>query len=196
MTGYEVFGIYQALKLHFTTDQYDFFKYNGKSHISVEAFEKRKDKWHFYKLSRRLQNKDDMMNFIVANFVNNENTWIGELLDEQSDIVYRQRQKVIQSLSYTFQNDCDRLFSGVANPNVILQSESGDYPILLTKALRKEIEIETLCILDVLLGFIPMWTKKIADTVRWPEYRRKILKYKPFIIFDETRYKLLLKKTI
>lgn len=196
MTGYEVFGLYQSLKLHFTTDQYDYFKYNGKSHISVEAFENRKDKWHFYKLSRRLQNKDDMMDFIVANFVANDNVWVGEMLDEQSDIVYRQRQKVIQSLSYIFQNDCDKLFSGVDNPNAILQSESGDYPILLTKALRKEIEIESICILNSLLGFVPMWASKITDTIRWPQYRRKILKYTPFIQFDKTKYKLILKKSI
>ena len=57
MTGYEAFGIYQALKLHFTTDSYDFFKYNGKTNVSVNAFENRKDKYHFYKLSRKYSNK-------------------------------------------------------------------------------------------------------------------------------------------
>lgn len=196
MTGYEVFGLYQSIKLHFTTDNYDYFKYNGKTHLSIESFEKRKDKWHFYKLSRRLQNKDEMLNFIVANFVGNENTWVGELLDDQSDIVYRQRQKVIQSLSYTFQNDCEKLFSTTGDPNSVLRSESGDYPTLLTKALRKEIEIESVCILDSLLGFVPMWTDRITDTIRWPNIRRKILKYKPFIEFDKTRYKLLLKKAL
>jgi len=196
MTGYEVFGLYQSLKLHFTTDQYDYFKYNGKTHISVESFEHRKDKWHFYKLSRRLQSKDDMVNFIVANFVANDNVWVGEMLDEQSDILYRQRQKVIQSLSYTFQNDCARLFGDIQNPNAILQSESGDYPMLLTRALRKEIEIETLCILNSLLGFVPMWTSKITDTIRWPNFRRKILKYTPFIDYDKTRFKQILKSVI
>ena len=30
MTGYETFSLYQALKLHFTQESYDFFKYNGK----------------------------------------------------------------------------------------------------------------------------------------------------------------------
>lgn len=196
MTGYETFGLYQALKLHFTTDSYDYFKYNGKSSISIDAFEKRKDKWHFYKLSRRLQSRDEMMAFIVANFVNDEGLWVGNLLDENSDIVYRQRQKVIQSLSYTFQNDCEKAFDGVSDPNEILQSESGDYPKLLTMTLRKEIELETLCILNRILGFVPMWTRKISDTVRWPSYNRKILKYTPFINFDDTRFKMILKKVI
>lgn len=196
MTGYETFGLYQSLKLHFTTDSYDYFKYGGKSKISVDAFENRKDKYYFYKLSRRLQSKDEMVNFIVAQFVNDENVWVGNMLEEQSDTIYRQRQKVIQSLGYTFENDCRSLFDGLDNPNAILQSESGDYPALLTKSLRKEIEIESLCILNRLLNFVPMWTNKIADTIRWPEYRRKILKYSPFIEFDETKFKLILKRIL
>ncbi len=196
ITGYETFVLYQAIKLHFTTDSYDFHKYGGKSKVSVDAFENRKDKWHFYKLSRRLQSKDELIDFIVANFVNDENCWVGNLLDEQSDTIYRQRQKVIQGLSYTFENDCEKIFDGLDNPNFVLQSESGDYPILLTKALRKEIEIETLCILNSILGFVPMWTHKIADTIRWPEYRRKILKYTPFIKYDNDRCKNILKKVL
>ena len=196
MTGYETFGIYQALKLHFTTDSYDYFKYGGKSKISVDAFENRKDKYHFYKLSRRLQSKDEMVNYIVAQFVHDDNAWVGNMLDEQSDLIYRQRQKVLQSLSYTFESDCYSIFNNAANPNAVLQSESGDYPKLLTMTLQKITEIETLCILNQLLHFMPMWDSKINDTIRWPQYRRKILKYTPFVNFDKTKYKLLLKKVL
>lgn len=196
ITGYEAFSFYQAIKLHFTTDSYDFFKYGGKSKISVDAFENRKDKYYFYKLSRRLQSKDELIEFLVANFIQDENCWVGNLLDEQSESLYRQRQKVMQSLSYTFQNDCDKLFSDITNPNEILQSEDGDYPKLLTSALQKNIEIETLCILNDILNFIPMWNKKIADTIRWPDYRRKLLKYSPFLKYDKTKFKILLKRII
>jgi hypothetical protein len=196
ITGYEAFGIYQAIKLHFTTDSYDFHKYGGKSKISVEAFENRRDKYQFYKLSRRLQNKDELTNFIVANMVTNDNSWVGDLLEEQSEIAYRQRLKVIQSMSYTFQNDCDKIFSDVSNPNEVLQSEDGEYPKLLTMALRKEIEFETLCVLNDILGFLPMWTRKISDTIRWPQFRRKIIKYTPFIQYDKQKCKDILKKAL
>jgi hypothetical protein len=193
VTGYEAFGLYQAIKLHFTTDSYDFIKYGGKSKISVEAFENRKDKYQFYKLSRRLQSKDELIDFLVANFVTNDTIWVGDLLEDQSEAVYRQRQKVIQSLTYTFQNDCDKIFGGVDNPNQVLQSEDGDYPKLLTMTLRKEIELETLCILNKLLGFLPMWDKKITDTIRYPQFSRKIRKYTPFIQFNQDKFKTILK---
>ena len=195
MTGYEAFGIYQALKLHFTTDSYDFFKYNGKTNVSVTAFENRKDKYHFYKLSRKYTNKEDLINFIVANLVEDETAWVGNLLTEEADNNFRKRQKVIQSLSYTFENDCKDLFDDCKEPNELL-STNGDYPILLTKTLQKDIQIETLCLLNQILNFLPMWNKKITDTIRWPEYRRKLLKYASFLPKDSVKYKLILRKII
>jgi hypothetical protein len=78
--GYEAFGLYESLKLHFTKDSYDFHKYNGKSNISVTSFENRKDKYHFYKLSRKFSKKEDLIEFLVANFVERDGLWVGDLL--------------------------------------------------------------------------------------------------------------------
>jgi hypothetical protein len=139
----------------------------------------------------------------VANFVTDENIWVGKLLEEEAHSRYLARQKVIQSLSYIFENDCKLIFESCKlisedcklNPNELLKTD-GDYPILLTKALRKEIQIETLCILNTVLNFLPMWTKKIADTIQWPTYRQKIVKYAAFLPQDSVKYKLILKKVI
>jgi len=203
MTGYEAFSLYESLKLHFTKDSYDFFKYNGKTRVSVQSFEIRKDKYYFYKISRKYPNKDNLIDFLVANFVTDENIWVGKLLEEEAHSRYLTRQKVIQSLSYIFENDCKLIFEDCKlisedcklNPNELLKTD-GDYPILLTKALRKEIQIETLCILNTVLNFLPMWTKKIADTIQWPIYRQKIVKYAAFLPQDSVKYKLILKKVI
>jgi len=195
MTGYETFGLYQALKLHFTSESYDFFKYNGKTNASVTTFENRKDKYHFYKLSRKYSDRDDMVNFIVANFVEDENSWVGSLLQENAEVNFRKHQKVIQSLSYTFENECRNLFEGFSNPNDIIMTD-GVYPVLLTKTLRNEISIETLCVLNGVLNFFPMWAKRIDDTIRWPEFRRKCVKYASFLPKDDVKYKLILKKVL
>jgi len=196
MTGYETFGLYQALKLHFTQESYDFFKYNGKTNVSVTTFENRKDKYHFYKLYRRLAQKEDMIDFIVANLVEDEKTWVGSLLMQESEVNYRKHQKVIQSMSYTFENDCKLIFGDhTLNPNEVLMTD-GDYPVLLKKGLQKSINIESVCLLNNLLGFVPMWSKKIADTIHWPNYRMKLLKYSAFIPKDDVKYKLILKKVL
>jgi len=195
MTGYEAFSIYNGLKLHFTQKSYDYLKYNGKSNVSVITFENRKDKFHFYKLSRKHPIKDDYINFLVANLLEDSKVWVGTLLGEECEIIYRQRQKVIQSMSYTFENECRNLFSVCKNPNDVLVT-NGDYPVLLTKALRKEISPETLIILNRILNFLPMWNKRITDTIRWPEYEMKLTKYAAFLMLDDVKYKLILKKVI
>jgi len=194
LTGYESFCLYHALKLHFTTKSYDYFKYGGKVSISPDAFDNRRDKYHFHKLSRKYT-KDEYLNFLLANFIDKPNSWAGDLLSEEAHKRYLDYSKVIESLSYTFENECRDIFDGCENPNELLISK-GEHPLLLKKVMRKEVSIQTLVILDSILNFLPVWKKNITDTIIWPEYQIKIEKYKKFLSFDSTRFKMILKKCL
>ena len=57
--------------------------------------------------------------------------------------------------------------------------EDDQYPIILKMALQSEILLETFIILNKILGFVGRWTE-ISDTVIWPIYKRKALKYSAF----------------
>ena len=109
-TGFGAYAIYNSIHLHFTSSSYNYHKYNGKTNVSKDSFLKRKDKYHFYKLSRRFNNADQGRDFIIANLVHDTNVWIGHLLTNEADIEYRKRQKVIQSLTYTFTNEIAAVF--------------------------------------------------------------------------------------
>jgi hypothetical protein len=196
MTGYETFGIFQALKLHFTQKSYDYFKYNGKSRVSIDSFENRKDKYYYYKLSRKYPDKDDFVNLTVSNLLQKENLWVADLMQEEAEVNYREYLKVLQSLSYTFENDCRNIFEKVNEPNDVIKVVGGDYPILLRMCLQKDIEFVTLCVLAQILGFLPMWEKKIADTIRWPTVHQRIVKFTAFLPKDIVKYKMILKKVI
>ncbi len=196
MTPYEVFCLYQSLKLHFTQESFDFHKYNGKSKISLDALDKRKDKWHFAKLARKFNDREDCIFFIVANLLDDNQKWVGNLLLDEADVIYKDRIKVIQSLSYVFENDCRKLFEGVEKPNELLKVVDGDYPVLLTKTMQKVTQIETFCLLSKILGFLPMWKEKIGDTIVWPNFYMKTLKYASFLPKEEMKYKMILKKII
>lgn len=187
MTGYEAFCLYHALKMHFSTDSYDFIKYKGKCKISIDAFENRKDKYYFYKLSRR-NTYEDYKEFLISNFVHDENVWVGTLLTEEALNIHRDRMKVIQSITYIFKEDIDKIFDTISSPEDLLKVED-DYPILLTMMLQKDIKLETICIMNSLMNFFPMWTRKIQDTIRWPIIRKKCLKYTPFIEFNKEKMK-------
>jgi len=195
MTGYETYILYNALKFHFTRENFDFFKYNGKVKTTPEQFENRKDKYHFYKLSRKYTDRDDMIQFLTYNFLEKDGLWVGDLLTDEGHKRYSKHKKILQSLSYTFENDCKKLFGETQNPNDLIKT-NGDYPKLLTMALQRDIEIETLCILNAILNFVPMWNEKIQDTIRWPEFRLKVQKFATFLPRDVVKYKMLLKKII
>ena len=53
--GYEAYKKYLAIKLHFTKDRYDYFKFNGQTKASYESFIQRNDKYFFIKTARKLQ---------------------------------------------------------------------------------------------------------------------------------------------
>ena len=55
--AFELYSYYMAIKKHFTST-YDFVKYGGKMRLTVDGFENRKDKFFFYKLSKRKDAKD------------------------------------------------------------------------------------------------------------------------------------------
>jgi len=190
MTGYETFTIYNALKLHFTTKNYDYFKYNGKSKTSIDSFEKRKDKYYFYKLSRQHE-REEYIEFLVSNFIEKPDLWAGDLVLEEANDTHKQRMGVIQSLSYKFRGDCSLLRSKVNSANELFKTK-GDYPILLEMTFRKEVNLETLCILSVFIGFFPLWANKINDTINYPNFQMKCMKYLPFLNFESEKFKKII----
>jgi hypothetical protein len=62
--------------------------------------------------------------------------------------------------------------------------------------MQKVTQIETFCLLSKILGFLPMWKEKIGDTIVWPNFYMKTLKYASFLPKEEMKYKMILKKII
>ena len=58
MSPYEVYTTYLALKKHFTDKKYDYHKYRGKTRTSKNAFNARRDRYFFEKMSRKLSDEE------------------------------------------------------------------------------------------------------------------------------------------
>jgi hypothetical protein len=190
-TGFAAFALYNALHLHFTSNSYDYFRYNGKTNISKDSFARRKDKFHFYRLSRRYK-IDELREFYIANFVDSSIRWVGDISSAEGEDVYKKWQKRNQSLTYNFEQDIIHLME----TENWLKVNNGQYPYLLEQAMQKGIEIETLCILNDIMGFFPMWNEKIGDNIIWPDYKLKCERYTPFIQYDKQKFKTILKEQI
>lgn len=180
MNGFQAYKMYVALKNHFSSNTYDYFKYGGKTRASLNNYESRKDKYFFEKLAR----KRDVESFILANVVEQGATvWVGDLANEQqAEEYYRAWQKRQQSFTYMFKQDLSNLLMPY-DANFVVAD--GQHPPLLKQYIRREVSIETLCVLNSLSNFTKYWSRKIEDKVIWPEIAKKIKKYTPFIKFDK-----------
>jgi hypothetical protein len=195
VTPHETFKQYLALKRHFTSDNYDYHKYNGKIKSSVETFHKRKDRLFFEKLSR--QKKDEeIVDFFVSNFTSStdpSSLWIGDIIKNGND-TYLEWQKRNQSLSYFFEQDLKNVFEG-NNFLDYLKVENNKHPKLVKEYLSGNLLLETIVILDQMINYRTKFDGKLSDPV-WGLVSNKIKKYSPFLKIDLNKYKDILRKVL
>jgi hypothetical protein len=189
MNGFEVYKLYLSIKLHFTSDSYNYFTFNGKTRTTLQSFEKRRDKYFFKKLATKFSH-EELIQYFVAHFVQNEDTWIGDISKVTNSSVYLEWVKKIQSMSFVFSNDVDQLLKDIEFEQIF--EVTSTHPPLLKKYLSKSISLETLVIFNKLLNFVKDFDKTIADPIVWPELKRKVLKYEPFLLVDKPKYKQIL----
>lgn len=195
LSGFEFFKIHHSLKLHFTSASYDVLKYNGKTNISQQSFENRRDKMRFSSFANKLIGKNKAGHFCIANFVYGSNNFIYEPYDDAYE-VYLQWKKVRESITRTFEKDVkflNDLKSGRAGQDFFSQTKSGNHPPVLQVVLGGRISIETACILDTEhAGFFDI-CRELYDND--PMVNKTLLrwkKYQPFVSYDADKIKPIL----
>ena len=194
--GFDVYKTYLAIKNHFTTD-YDYVKYGGKVTAKLETFTKRSARYFFHKLSKRY-NQDDVLDYFVANFSVGDNKWIGNLLDNEGTQNYTKYRKYKESFDYHFRNDCSNIFNDLSNRGISFDDgflvHNGQHPRILRLLIQRRIHIQTAVIINSVLSFSKAWDKEINEKVVWPKISHTIKKLKPFILYNETQAKLIMKE--
>lgn len=188
MTGFEVYKMYLALRMHFTKDHYDYVKYRGKVNASEKAFEQRRDRYFFKKLATKYDGTN-ILNYFVANFMSDPQGYIKSFGDGNYE-----RWKVNQeSFSYKFRQDVHQLLEDFEAPyqdkfDKIFEVQDGSHPPLLRYYLSGEITLETLVVFETCLGYVDRFDKKLSDPI-WKDVRKRIVKYKPFLNIECSKYR-------
>jgi len=195
VTPFDTYKSYLGLKNHFTRRSYDYHKYCGKSRASLQSFYKRKDRFFFEKLSRQ---KDDseVIDFFVSNFVSCDDPqtlWIGEIM-QNGEGNYTQWKKRVQSLTYIFREEVSAAFNK-KNFDRMFEIEGSKHPLLVKEHLQKNISLETMIILNMILGYKNNFDKKLKDPV-WEFLSMRMDKYNSFIHIDVFKYKKILKEIV
>lgn len=193
MDALSTYKVYLALKNHFTSDTYDYFKYRTVK-LNSGTFERRKDKYFFVKLGKNRGNY--LEDFLVANFVINPKVWVGELVSDQCDSIYKSWQKKQQSMSYIFENEI-QFMEGISEKafNDLLKVNSGEHPEIIRMYLQNDISLETLIILNEVLTFLPRYDKILSDPL-YNEVSRLCKKYRPFMDINTSKCKTIVKSVM
>ena len=195
--GFDVYKTYLAVKLHFTSDTYDYYKYDGKVNAKLDTFTKRKDRYFFHKLSTRYA-ETDILDFFVANFLADSKRWIGNLLANDGRDVYLDYKKRKEAFAYHFKQECGTIASDLGRRNISFNDgfipSNGQHPRILRLLIQRKISYQTAVVLDHFLGFTKNWDKEITEKVLWPEISLKVSRVKPFVNFNATECKLIMKE--
>ena len=196
MQPYDVYRAYLALRLHFTTNQYDVIQQQGRVKASKQAFFKRKDLHAIKKIAEEYNDKD-VIDFLVANFVSGDR-W-GGVFDSEASTNYITWKKRIESISYIFKSEIDSIMLYTEKNNLSFDEafvSNGKHPIILRLYLKKQISIETLVILNKLNKFTDSLDLVLSDDIIWPDVSRIIKKYGPFLQIDKSKYDEILRRRI
>ena len=185
--GFDAYCLYLGIKLHFTSDSYDYVKYNGQVKADLKSFLKRKDKYHFAKLARKHGN--ELRDFLIAN-LSTSDKWVGDLLGNESETQYSNYKKRKQSLTYNFQKELSSLATKYTLDE-LLQVKDGQHPVLLKQYLANKISPESIILFNELTKFIEVWDKQIAETIVWKEHSGRLKKLSAFVSGDHKKLKTI-----
>ncbi len=177
---------YLALKKHFTTDGYDYHKYNGKVKASFDKFTTRNDAFFFHKLSK----KRDWNKILLANVVKNPSVWIRDIVEETGESVFAEWESRIDSLTYSFNEDLKKLNEDYSTNFIV---HKGQHPLLLKLYLQNKISLETFSILTHTAKVHEYWEKEISDRVVAKDIIRLSKKYYPFLEIDQKKFSGIVK---
>ena len=71
---------------------------------------------------------------------------------------------------------------------------SGQHPRMLRLLIQRKVSYQTAVVLNHFLHFTKNWDKEITEKVVWPEISLKVTRVKPFITFNATECKLIMKE--
>jgi len=197
MTPFDVYKSYLALRLHFTTDQYDVIKQQGRVRASKQAFFKRIDLFAIKKISETMKDKE-VVDFLISNFISGDR-W-GGVFDIESKKNYLDWKKRLESISYIFDKEItligNKLEKYQLDFSYAFVVKNNEHPLILKMYLSKIVSIETLVILNKLNNFVDKLDVELKDDIMWPDVSRLIIKYSPFLNINKEKYESIVRARV
>lgn len=199
VNGKSVYMLYLMLKQHFN-GKYDVIKYNWTMRVSDQAYNKRRDKYFFEKLSDKHMLKELTLIF-MSNLVANQEAWIGDISDADALVFYREYIGKLKRIKTQYEDDIKNIYYFSRKVEVQKLSEIFDYnkkvdTSYIFKLLQSNvISFETFILLDSFLDIINKHDSQTNNLV-WSNYSVKLNAYKKLLNVDAEMAKQVFIETI
>lgn len=187
INGKSVYLLYLMLKQHFN-GKYDVVKYNWKMRISDAAYNKRRDKYFFEKMSEKYVLKELALIFI-SNLVANQDAWIGDISDSDAIIFYREYIGKLKRIKTQYTDDIKNIyyFSRKVDINslgdIFEYNEKGESSYIFKLLQSNIISFETFMLLDSFMNIIDKHDERTNNLI-WSNYSVKLNAYKKILDID------------
>jgi len=186
MTIDDAYKIYTALRLHFTTDNYDIR--SGITPKKPKAGVKVNFKKKLEVLMKQYNyQQEDFINYLVANFLSG-NEW--GIFEPAGHDIYMEWKRVHESLTYIYTQDISYL-QGLVQLKEDLWDCSSGHPVILKAYCGKKCRLETLVILNKLYRFNTEIDEHLVLDPVWNSVSRMIHKYSPFIKINKEKFSMI-----
>lgn len=193
INGYDVWNMYTTIKLHFSSDKFDAFKYRFKSHAcKSDKFDAWKGRYTANAISHEYQFKDRALLALSSVLVRNEKAWITEILDQKSKPLYTRARSYYNSSSLVLRE----LESVVKSDNFIPSLKSGmmAQDLFFTES-KMSLELACylfLCVPELKAG---MLSHSDSSLIR-EQLEFKLRKLSPFCTLNTDEERVFIRKTL
>lgn len=183
MIGFKPYEMHTALNLHFGgRADYDYFKYNGKTRVKEESFQKSKFKWQFIGLEKKYDRLLYMM-YLVYRSNKFGYTTPQYMFKKASNLsttgFYDDTYSFIRN---TLKNDLETILERCEGDPEQLLVKQGLYPKLYALYKSNDISVESLILFDYFI--IKVLTSDASDDIiAWPDELNKLSKIRQFVLY-------------
>lgn len=174
--AFNIYCIYMAIKLHFTTKDFDYSLYGPMNNYKFETFiAKDNVAKQFARLARRFESQPTEVaeNYIIANFVKSPKVWVTTLLTRQAQENYNEYRRLYDNFTYNFLDHFERyMIPEIKSRNIDFMTYlrgpgEGIHSGFLTDIIIKKYPIWFLIGLNKVLNFINLYDTIFKDDVYW-----------------------------
>jgi len=182
----DAYKIFTALRLHFTTDNYDIR--SGITPKKPKAGVKVNFKKKLEVLMKQYNyDQDEFIGYLVANFLSG-NEWV--IFEPMGHETYIEWKRIQESLTYNFTQDVQYLATQTMLVEDAWNCTQG-HPVILKAYCGKKCRLETLVILNKLYKFTSEIDEHLVLDPVWNSVSRLIHKYSPFIKVEKEKFSMI-----